>query len=136
LLGLGLILIGLGIGISVVLEAWALYKTPERIERFAIAIEQGSQIDKVFRSVASQAVDEADSASGLAPAGSSAAPGATVSGEPARASSAGFRLSYFAAWAIVLALMLVVGTLAMSAAATGAKLALPNTADAGGQRRR
>ena len=33
-------LVGLGIGISVVLEAWALYKAPERIERFAVAIEE------------------------------------------------------------------------------------------------
>lgn len=112
LLGLGLIVVGLGIGVSVVLEAWALYKKPERIERFAVAIEQGSNIDLAFRSVAQEAAQEVNAEEGRSAA-------------PVRSAAGGkFRLSYFAAWAVVLVLMLVVGTLAMSAAATGAKLAL------------
>ena len=112
LLGLGLIVVGLGIGVSVVLEAWALYKAPERIERFAAAIERGSNIDLAFRSVAQEAANEVNAEEGQ-------------SGTADRPAAGGkFRLSYFAAWAVVLVLMLVVGTLAMSAAATGARLAL------------
>ena len=106
ILGVSLLLVGLGIGVSVVLEAWALYKSPERIERFADAIEKGSNIDGALHSVA-----QADAAGG---------PGAPA----ARPEGASFRFSYFAAWAVALVLMLVVGTLAMSAVATGAKLAL------------
>ena len=115
LLGLGLILIGLAIGVSVVLEAWALYKTPERIERFAVAIEQGSNIDSSFRSVAQAAAAEVTTEDGQANSEAGAR----------RPNNGGFRLSYFAAWAITLVLMLVVGSLAMSAVATGAKLSLP-----------
>jgi len=135
LLGMGLILVGLGIGVSVVLEAWALYKAPERIERFAVAIEQGSNIDSAFSSLARQAASEAtgqqepaeaDSASSAGADGATGAASKAASPAAAMASarSGGFRLSYFAAWAIVLALMLVVGMLAMSAASTGARLAL------------
>ncbi len=111
LMGLVLILVGLVVGISVVLEAWVLYRTPERIEHFAQAIERGSNIDGAFRSVARSSTSEVDAHEGR-------------EGQATQAQSGNFRLSYFAAWAVVLVLMLVIGTLAMSATATGAKLIL------------
>ena len=119
LLGMGLIGIGLAIGISIVLEAWELYKAPERIDRFAVAIEQGSNIDSAFRSLADKASEEAAGEAGEANSEGQRRARAAASTGPG-----GFRLSYFAAWVIVLALMLVVGMLAMSAASTGARLAL------------
>ena len=124
LLGMGLVLVGLGIGISVVLEAWALYKAPDRIERFAEAIEQGSNIDSAFSSLASDAAREF----GVEQSTQARDVPASTDGRSAPAaggrSSNDLRLSYFAAWVIVLGLMLVVGMLAMSAASTGARLAL------------
>lgn len=44
LLGMVVLLVGLYIGIKVVFEAWHLYEEPQRIERFAKAIEQGSNL--------------------------------------------------------------------------------------------
>ena len=50
LMGLIMLLIGLIIGIKVILEAWSLYDEPQRIERFANAIDQGSNLDQLLRS--------------------------------------------------------------------------------------
>jgi hypothetical protein len=45
LLGMVMLLIGLFVGIKVIFQAWDLYKEPQNIERFADAIEQGSDLD-------------------------------------------------------------------------------------------
>ncbi|MBE0439020.1 MAG: hypothetical protein IBX57_04485 [Gammaproteobacteria bacterium] len=56
-LGLVMLLVGLYVGIKVILEAWHLYEQPQRIERFATAIEQGSHIDSLLASLASPAAN-------------------------------------------------------------------------------
>ena len=127
LLGLGLILVGLGVGVSVVLESWALYKSPERIERFALAIEKGSGIDQALGSVAKDLV-----AGGSADGVNAGAEQSTPS-RPVATPSGNFRMSYFAGWILALGLMLIVGMLAMSAVTTGARLVLT---DAGTSRTR
>ena len=106
LLGLGVLLFGIGIAIVVIVEAWRLYQAPERIERFAAAIERGSNLDKIF-----------------APrrTGSENAEGTDVGGD---SPTEQLRLSYFAAWFIVLLLLFVLAVIAMSAISTGGQLAL------------
>ena len=99
--GLVVLLVGLWAGVKVVLEAWALYEEPQRIERFAEAIAKGSNVDGVIGSLTAS-----DEGAGKAQAGG------------------GFRLSYFAAWFIVLLLMFVIGSLSMAAITTGGQLAL------------
>jgi len=91
--------------VKVILEAWALYEEPSRIVRFADDIQRHSNLDGVIGTVTGSAGDTAGQA-----------------GKPAQAGS--FRLSYFAAWFIVLLLMFVIGSLAMTAIATGGQLAL------------
>lgn len=105
--GVAVLLVGLWAGVKVILEAWALYEQPQRIERLAGAIQQGSNIDGVLGSLAAPE-------DGAAEADAAAAPRA----------GGGFRLSYFAAWFIALLLMFVIGSLAMAAITTGGRLAL------------
>jgi hypothetical protein len=106
LVGVAVLLVGLWAGIKIVLEAWALYEDPQRIERFADAIQHGSNIDGLI--------------------GTLAASGEEAAGERARdeKGEGGLRLSYFAAWFVVLLLMFVIGSLAMAAITTGGQLAL------------
>lgn len=119
IVGLAVLFVGLWIGLKVILEAWALYDTPERIGRFATAIEKGSNLDKIFSATVERmstpvATDSTSDESTLT-AGTSAASGSVG---PA------LRLSYFAAWFIVMMLMLIIGSLAMSAITAGGRLAL------------
>lgn len=99
--GLAVLLVGLWVGVKVILEAWALYEDPSRIVRFAEDIQRHSNLDGVIGSIAGD-------------------------GERPRSENAGsgLRLSYFAAWFIVLLLMFVIGSLAMAAIATGGQLVL------------
>ena len=104
LVGLAVLLVGLWVGVKIILEAWALYEDPSRIVRFADDIQLHSNLDGVIGTIA----------------GDSAA-----AGEAGKSSqNGGFRLSYFAAWFIVLLLMFVIGSLAMTAIATGGQLTL------------
>ena len=100
------LLVGLWVGVKIILEAWALYEDPSRIVRFADDIQRHSNLDGVVGSIAGPG-----ETAGVAPGTAPAAAGA-------------FRLSYFAAWFIVLLLMFVIGSLAMTAIATGGQLAL------------
>ena len=102
--------IGLWVGMKVILEAWALYEQPQRIVRFADDIQKHSNLDGIIGSL------------GTADAGEESASGA--SGKPLADRPSGLRLSYFAAWFIVLLLLFVIGSLAMSAITTGGQLAL------------
>ena len=105
LAGVVLLLAGLLAGVRVILEAWTLYNEPQRIERLATAIEQGSNLDRSFISVARESSPDQPAAAAT-PAGTS------------------LRLSYFAAWFIALMLLVVIGGLAMSAVSVGGRLAL------------
>ncbi len=107
LVGVAVLLVGLWAGIKIILEAWALYEDPQRIERFATAIQAGSNVDGIIGSLAGGGEGEAEGAAPVRKAG----PGAV-------------RLSYFAAWFVVLMLMFVIGSLAMAAITTGGHLAL------------
>ena len=113
-LGLMLLLAGLVTAAFILMEAWALYKYPERIEVLALAVEKGSNIDKALLPKklsgenGSRAGQDGDSAS--------------VSSE-----STNVRLSYFFAWFIAFFLILLIARIAMSAITTGGKLALYDT---------
>lgn len=107
LAGLALLVLGAALALKVVVEAVGLYQQPTRIERFARAVEQGSQIDRVLS-------PETDRRA----AGQSAAPG------PTQDTGAVLRLSYFAAWFIILMLLLVVSGIAVSLVSAGGRLAL------------
>jgi disulfide bond formation protein DsbB len=131
LIGMMILFVGLYIGLKIILEAWGLYQSPERIEPFAAAIERGSNIDQIFfatvRSISTEISDDVVSPSGEAQIGDPTA----QSGNPARAPSTvpdkSLRLSYFAAWLIAMMLFLIIGSLAMSAISTGGRLALYDT---------
>jgi len=107
LLGLALLIVGLIAAVAVLVEAWKLYQAPERMERFAVAIERGSNLDKIF---ALPAEGGAEVATGSA------------AGDEDR-----LRLSYFVAWFVVLLMLLIVSIIALSTVSAGGRLALYDT---------
>jgi hypothetical protein len=109
LVGLAVLVVGLWVGIKIILEAWALYEEPSRIVRFADDIQNHSNLDGVIGSLTGEAAQGSDKAASSAKGGNS---------------GGGLRLSYFAAWFIVLLLMFVIGSLAMAAITTGGHLVL------------
>ena len=111
LLGMVMLIIGLFIGIKVIFEAWNLYDEPQRIERFAEAIDEGSNLDKLLSSLQKKTVSAEQVPNELS----------ATSSRPEQAS---LRLSYFIAWIIALLLLMVIGGLAASAIRTGGQLAL------------
>ena len=120
LLGLCFLVVGIGAAIIILREAWTLYQDPVRIERFAVAIEQGSNLDKIFASSGGETAgtgEQGESAgdSGVQPATSGATGDATL------------RLSYFAGWFLVLLLMLVASITAIAAVSAGGRLVLYDT---------
>ena len=48
LTGIGLMAVGLWVGVEVVIEAWALYRDPDRIQVFANALERGMNINAML----------------------------------------------------------------------------------------
>jgi len=110
LLGLVMLIIGLTIAIKTIVEAWSLYEEPQRIERFAEAIDEGSNLDQLLRSFSQKTASTED--------GVESATAATTSQQ------ATLRISYFLAWIIALVLLMVIGGLAASAIRTGGQLAL------------
>lgn len=109
-LGLVLLLAGLLTAAFILMEAWALYKYPQRIEVIAVAVEKGSNIDK---SLFSEKL------------GGDASAETTATGE--REDSKNIRLSYFFAWFIAFFLILLIARIAMNAVSTGGQLALYDT---------
>lgn len=112
LFGLALLVIGLYIGIKVIFEAWHLYEQPQRIERFADAIEQGSNLDALLASVTN------DKSSPPLEQSSTVTPVKTKKATPQ------LKMTYFLAWGIVVVLLMVIGSLASTAIKTGGQLAL------------
>lgn len=112
LLGLVVLLVGLYVGIKVIFEAWHLYEQPQRIERFATAIEQGSQLDSLLTSIAnnSQTQDTINNE--------------TLNPEDRPRAIPAIRLTYFLAWGIAVLLLMIIGSLATAAIRTGGQLAL------------
>lgn len=132
LVGMMILFVGLYVGLKVILEAWSLYQTPQRIEPFAAAIERGSNIDRIFSATVEHISTEiSDDVVTPSPddAETSGAAAAALDREGAQVTrqTKGLRLSYFAAWLIVMMLFLIVGSLAMTAISTGGRLALYDT---------
>ena len=121
LAGVLLLLVGLVIGIEVVVEAWDLYRSPEHIERFSWAIEQGSNLDKSIRSfTAHRFPSSKNNIEGEFPDQASRSSDLT-----ARASvNEPIKFSYFLAWVIVILLLMLIGRLSLAAIRTGGELAL------------
>lgn len=109
LLGLTFLVIGIGAAVVILNEAWHLYKDPARIEPFAVAIERGSNLDRIFALSEEQAGDTTEQSAAAARDTSS------------------LRLSYFASWFLVLLLMLVGSIVAISAVSAGGRLVLYDT---------
>jgi hypothetical protein len=111
LIGLVVLLVGLYIGIKVIFEAWHLYEEPQRIERFADAIEHGSNLDAILASVTKGKSIPKLLENETAP---------TQPQQP----SPPLKVTYFLAWGIVVILLMVIGSLATAAIRTGGQLAL------------
>jgi len=107
--GLLLLFVGLWVALQVLHEALDLYRHPENIERVAIAIEQGSNLDKSIAPLKESLQGDDD---GTEPAPSKQNP------------EDGFRLSYFVAWVVELLLLLLIARIALAAIKTGGELAL------------
>ena len=116
-IGLFLLLAGLWVAIQVMLEALELYQKPQKIERFAIAIEQGSNIDKSLvslRDSISQGSEDKDGNAITSPAPQS----------KSYQSPGNVRVSYFLAWVIVILLLLLIARISLTAIKTGGELVL------------
>lgn len=127
LLGVALLIVGLWLALTVVREAWSLYEQPERIARFAHAVDDGSNIDKLLaphRTAPAEAVS-----AGPAAGDERIAPPAASAGDAAAADEAvpPLRLSYFLAWVIAILLLLLLGRIALGAVKIGGELALFDT---------
>ncbi len=120
LLGLCFLVVGIGAAVMILREAWTLYQDPVRIERFAVAIEQGSNLDKIF------ALNGGETA-GTVDQGEAAGDSSAQSAASSTAGSATLRLSYFAGWFLVLLLMLVASITAIAAVSAGGRLVLYDT---------
>lgn len=125
LVGVLLLLVGLWVSLKVIVEAWDLYRTPDHIERFATAIEKGSNLDKSLASLTtsrpSPRVDRDPSDTGALERRRLAT--RAEEGIPAPSP----RLSYFLAWIIGILLLMLMGRLALAAVKTGGELALYDT---------
>ncbi len=109
--GLLLLFIGLWVVIQVFSEALGLYKDPTNIERLAIAIETGSNIDKSIVPIRDSLLEEEKIDTKTA--------SKTENKQPSD-----FRISYFIAWVIALLLLLLLARIAIMAIKTGGELAL------------
>jgi hypothetical protein len=120
LLGFFLLLAGLLVALQVLLTAKDLYEHPENIERFAVAIEKGSNIDKTLAPIRDSLIPESDS-------GNDSGNGVIHYGEteqrPSTTGTGNIRVSYFFAWVIVL-LLLLIARISLAAIKTGGELVL------------
>lgn len=120
LLGMALMLLGLLLAGAVLFEIWNLYKSPEHVERFAQAVERGSNIDTAL---APRRVQSGSAARvfGQSDAESAQGDGASTV-QSIRPDT--FQLSYFFAWFIVFVLLMIASRFALAAITTGGRLAL------------
>ena len=94
-LGLVMLIVGLFIGIKVIFEAWNLYDEPQRIERFAKAIDQGSNLDNLITSFSQKR-----------PSNESDVEQVTAAQPSTQQPS--LRVSYFLAWIVAILLLMVI----------------------------
>ena len=114
--GFILLVIGLLLSFLTIREAFKLYHEPGRIERFAFAIEKGSNIDKSLNSLRASAIAKSHQAE-TAPAAGNTVP------EPVP-NPHNVSVSYFIAWIIVLLLLLLMARIGLAAMKTGGELVL------------
>ena len=117
LIGLFLLLAGIWVISHVLLTALDLYEHPEQIERFAAAIEQGSNIDKTLAPIKAELT-----ARPLAKTVPNYQPKNKKKSGSGKADN--FRPSYFFAWIIVLLLLLLIARISLTAIKTGGELIL------------
>ena len=119
LIGLFLLIAGVYVALHVMLKAMDLYENPRSIERFALAIEKGSNIDKSLLSIKDDVIagpgegDETPSANNPDSLRRSTDP-----------SDSHVRVSYFFAWIIMLMLLMLIGSISLRAIKTGGELVL------------
>ena len=116
--GLFILVVGLLVGLVAIWEALQLYHEPDRIERFALAIEKGSNIDKSLRSLRDSTLADAGKDENVP------APASDKTAQAPAPASDNVRVSYFLSWVIVLLLLLLIARLALAAMKTGGELAL------------
>ncbi len=120
--GFVLLSVGLWIALAVIAEAWSLYQKPQKVERFALAIEQGSHLDRALASTTSgRALASEEDAPAELGARARVTPATGAADNPEGAS---FRLSYFVAWILIILLLMLIGRLAIAAVKTGGELVL------------
>ena len=117
LLGFILLLAGLWVALQVLLTAKDLYEHPENIERFAIAIEKGSNIDKTLAPIRDSLMVDNDTGNGVKQYND-------TEQRPATAGAGDIRVSYFFAWVIALLLLLLIARISLTAIKTGGELVL------------
>jgi len=117
ILGFFLLLIGLWVALQVLLTAQDLYENPEQIERFAVAIEKGSNIDKTLAPIRDSLNVESNA--------EDAVQNYTENeNRPSSAGTGNIRVSYFFAWVIALLLLLLIARISLTAIKTGGELVL------------
>ncbi len=126
LVGVALLIVGLWAAIEVINEAWGLYRNPAEIERFARAIDKGSNIDKLIAPSKQKNLTQ-PSALSDAQDGILSENNPTAMGERNPTEDNSLRLSYYVAWIIVLLLLMLIARIALSAIKTGGELALYDT---------
>ena len=126
LVGVALLIVGLWASIEVINEAWGLYRNPAEIERFARAIDKGSNIDKLIAPSKQKNLTQpsalSDEQDGILSENNP-----TAMGERNPTEDNSLRLSYYVAWIIVLLLLMLIARIALSAIKTGGELALYDT---------
>ena len=121
LLGFFLLLAGLLVALQVLLTAKDLYEHPENIERFAVAIEKGSNIDKTLAPIRDSLIAESDSENN---SGNGVQHYGETGQRPATTGTGNIRVSYFFAWVIVLLLLMLIARISLTAIKTGGELVL------------
>lgn len=109
-LGILLLLAGFWLALQVLSAAYDLYEDPEKIERFATAVEKGANIDKAMKGQTNKSQNH------------SADDPPTIT-----SSDDDLRLSYFCAWIIVFLLLLLTARISLATIKTGGELALFDT---------
>lgn len=130
-IGLGLLLFGIWLAVEVLTEAWQLYHEPSRIERFATAIEQGSNIDRSIAPLQIQgdstAGNDTNPESDLNAYGRQTDRAAPSQSNDTTGPQYRLRLSYYIAWVIALLLLLLLARISLGAVRTGGELVLYET---------
>ena len=117
ILGFFLLLAGLWVALQVLLTAQDLYEHPEQIERFAVAIEKGSNIDKTLAPIRDSLLEESNSENEVQRYNEKEQ-------RPSSVRSGNIRVSYFFAWVIALLLLLLIARISLTAIKTGGELVL------------